>query len=81
MKCGESVPIRCINRTLTLFQESLQDRHRSHCSCSMKGQLATFILDSRTTVIGKQGADGRDTGLGTCEVERILVDVKSVDNQ
>lgn len=78
VKCCKSVPIRCVDRTPTLFQEGLQDRHRSHCGCSVEGQLASFILDSRATFIGEQGADSRNIGLGTCEVQRILLDSKSM---
>lgn len=81
VKCGESIPIRCVDRALTLFQEGFQDRHRSYCGCSVQGELTTSILDSGATFIGKQCADGGNIGLGTCEVERILLDSKYMYTQ
>lgn len=38
--------------------------------------MATFILDSGAAFIGKQGADGGKIGLGTGEMQRILLDGK-----
>lgn len=81
VKCGESVPVRCVDRTLTLFQERLQDRYRPYCGCSVQGKLATSILDSGATFIGKQCANGGNISLGTCEVERILLDSKPMYTQ
>lgn len=44
----------------------------------MKRKLTTPVLNSGTTFIGKQGADGGNIGFGTCEVQRILLDSKSM---
>lgn len=81
VKGGESVPIRCVDRTLTLLQEGFQDRHRPYCGCSVQGKLATSILDSGATFMGKQCADGGNIGLGTCEMERILLNGKPMYTQ
>lgn len=43
--------------------------------------FTTSILDSGATFIGKQCADGGNVGLGTCKVERILLDSKLMYTQ